>query len=124
MFYIILVWVLFHVCYSDKIPIIIHQKLKQLITYKKILQLNQGIDERFPLERKNREKEEILYNIMKNSKKKELLDYLESKQISIIAKIQEIEKREELDKELCRYKPNLFAGSLLEEWSDLLESIE
>jgi Mg/Co/Ni transporter MgtE len=112
------------VCYSDKIPIIIHQKLKQLITYKKILQLNQGIDERFPLERKNREKEEILYNIMKNSKKKELLDYLESKQISIIAKIQEIEKREELDKELCRYKPNLFAGSLLEEWSDLLESIE
>ena len=124
MFYFILVWFLIYQCYSDKLPVMIHQKLKQLITYKRILQSNQGIDERFPLETKDREKEDkTLIQLVKNIKKKTLLDRLESKQVSIVTKIEEIEERQEVDKESSKYKPNLFAGSLLEEWCDLLESM-
>jgi hypothetical protein len=43
---------------------------------------------------------------------------LQNKQISVLLKIKEIEKYQTNENETPKYKPNLFAGSLLEEWGD------
>jgi hypothetical protein len=96
---------------SMKIPVV-HKKQEELISNKKSFFTKEGMDDREIIEKK-----EVLQNIFQKMKKKELLHYLESKQVSLPSKLQEIEKYEKEEKgTTSKYKPDLVAGSLFKDW--------
>jgi hypothetical protein len=100
-----------------KIPVV-HKKQEELISNKKILFSKEGMDDRGITNNNQKEDgNEALRNIFQNMKKKELLHYLESNQVSFPSKLQEIEKYEKEEKGTCiKYKPNLVAGLFLKDW--------